>query len=262
MRRHSEEGQPPRYPVARYLDWPHLRWPAGTVEDPPEVPPEGSTAVPGLYVVGDLTGCRCSRSPGTAGRARCRRSWPTRPSEAGFGGRHPGPRDRRRRCRPMAAALEARHHDLRSEVLEASEPFSMVVNFPRENRSTRTRGDGASGRAPVHRAILLQGRARRGAGRDDAGSALSQRLARAERVGRDGDRLMVHVAGGELLRAHRVIVGIGRSATSGSWASRGRRATRSPTAARPQDYCARSPCRGGGDSALEAASPSPAVAPT
>jgi len=31
----------------------------------------------------------------------------------------------------MAAALEARRHGLRFEVLEASEPFSTLVNFPR-----------------------------------------------------------------------------------------------------------------------------------
>jgi len=43
-------------PLARYLRWLHLAWPAGVVEKLPEVRPDGSTAVPGLYVVGDLTG--------------------------------------------------------------------------------------------------------------------------------------------------------------------------------------------------------------
>ena len=42
--------------LARYLRWLHLQWPAGTVEKLPEVRPHGSTNVPGLYVVGDLTG--------------------------------------------------------------------------------------------------------------------------------------------------------------------------------------------------------------
>jgi hypothetical protein len=51
---------PSRNPIARYVDWLHLQWPAGTVEKRPEVRPDGSTAVPGLYVVGDLTGGRCS----------------------------------------------------------------------------------------------------------------------------------------------------------------------------------------------------------
>ena len=43
-------------PIARYLRWLHLQWPAGTVERLPDVREDGSTRVPGLYVVGDLTG--------------------------------------------------------------------------------------------------------------------------------------------------------------------------------------------------------------
>ena len=31
-------------------------WPAGTVEKLPAVNPDGTTNVPGLYIVGDLTG--------------------------------------------------------------------------------------------------------------------------------------------------------------------------------------------------------------
>src|SRR3954453_1853442 len=43
-------------PLARYVRWLHTQWPAGTVEKLPKVNPDGSTNVPGLYVVGDLTG--------------------------------------------------------------------------------------------------------------------------------------------------------------------------------------------------------------
>ena len=43
-------------PLARYARWLHTQWPAGTVEKMPDVRPDGSTSVPGLYVVGDLTG--------------------------------------------------------------------------------------------------------------------------------------------------------------------------------------------------------------
>ena len=42
--------------IARYMNWLHTRWPAGTVEKLPEVNVDGTTAVPGLRVVGDLTG--------------------------------------------------------------------------------------------------------------------------------------------------------------------------------------------------------------
>ena len=42
--------------LRRYFRWLHLRWPAGVVEKLPLVAEDGSTNVPGLYVVGDLTG--------------------------------------------------------------------------------------------------------------------------------------------------------------------------------------------------------------
>src|SRR3954453_2097119 len=42
--------------ISRYARWLHLKWPAGTVEKLPRVHEDGSTNVPALYVVGDLTG--------------------------------------------------------------------------------------------------------------------------------------------------------------------------------------------------------------
>ena len=42
--------------LARYARWLHTRWPAGGVEKLPVVEDDGSTNVPGLYVIGDLTG--------------------------------------------------------------------------------------------------------------------------------------------------------------------------------------------------------------
>src|SRR4029453_18437893 len=42
--------------LARYARWLHTMWPAGTVEKLPEVHPDGTTAIPGVRVVGDLTG--------------------------------------------------------------------------------------------------------------------------------------------------------------------------------------------------------------
>ena len=40
--------------VKRYTRWLHTQWPAGVVEKLPQVEPDGSTNVSGLYVVGDL----------------------------------------------------------------------------------------------------------------------------------------------------------------------------------------------------------------
>ncbi|HEY1586300.1 MAG TPA: hypothetical protein VGH63_11480, partial [Polyangia bacterium] len=42
--------------LGRYVRWLHTGWPAGTVEKLPEVAADGTTSVPGVRVVGDLTG--------------------------------------------------------------------------------------------------------------------------------------------------------------------------------------------------------------
>ncbi len=42
--------------IARYAHWLNTMWPAGTVEKLPEVREDGTTAVPGVRIVGDLTG--------------------------------------------------------------------------------------------------------------------------------------------------------------------------------------------------------------
>lgn len=42
--------------VARYTHWLHTKWPAGDVEKLPVTDEHGRTNVPGLYLVGDLTG--------------------------------------------------------------------------------------------------------------------------------------------------------------------------------------------------------------
>ena len=41
---------------SRYTHWLHTCWPAGTVEKLPECDEHGRTNVPGVRIVGDLTG--------------------------------------------------------------------------------------------------------------------------------------------------------------------------------------------------------------
>jgi NosR/NirI family nitrous oxide reductase transcriptional regulator len=202
-----------RNPVARYLDWLHLRWPAGTVEKLPEVRPDGSTAVPGLYVVGDLTGVPLLKFAADSGARAVRtivadpafRGRPAQESTldlvivgAGVAG--------------MAAALEARRHGLRFEIVEATEPFSTIVNFPSKKpiytypRDMTPAGElQFTERSSVKEGLVEELR------EETLGSGLAPRLVRAERVAREGGRLAVQLTGGEVLHAHRVLVAIGRS---------------------------------------------------
>ncbi|MEE2886447.1 MAG: NAD(P)-binding domain-containing protein [Planctomycetota bacterium] len=124
---------PIRRPFAALAHWLHTRWPAGTVEQLPVVQADGSTNVSGLVVVGDLLGISLLKLSADSG-ARAIQGMLADPQfqkqassadprvcdvlivGAGISG--------------MAAALEADKAGLRYELLEGTEPFSTVRNFP------------------------------------------------------------------------------------------------------------------------------------
>ena len=116
--------------VAAYTHWLHTRWPAGTVEKLPLADGQGRTNVPGLYLVGDLTGVPLLKLSANAGVEAARRVAAELDGEekqddvldlAIVGGGTSG----------FAAAKEAEKLGLRYAVFEASEPFSTIVNFPK-----------------------------------------------------------------------------------------------------------------------------------
>jgi thioredoxin reductase/ferredoxin len=169
--------------------------------------------VPGLYVAGDLTGVPLLKFSSDTG-ARAVRTIVGDPAfnrrvredgvldlvivGAGVSG--------------MAAALEARRHDLRFEVVEASEPFSTLVNFPKgkpiytyPTEMTPAGELQFTERSSVKEGLLDELREK------TLGRGIQPRPGRAEAVARKGGVLEVRLGGGEALRAHRVIVGIGRS---------------------------------------------------
>jgi len=111
--------------LGRYARWLHLANPAGKVERGPVVGPDGSTNLPGVYVVGDLSGVPLLKFACDTGAAAAGRISPGAPEGeldlvilgAGVAG--------------MAAALEAHRKGLRFLVVEASEPFTTIANFPK-----------------------------------------------------------------------------------------------------------------------------------
>lgn len=116
--------------IRRYTHWLHTRWPAGTVERLPEIRADGTTAVPGVRVVGDLTGIPLLKFSSDSG-ARAARAIAAELREgrdgdsatvdvAIVGGGVSG----------IAAAIEARKAGLSFVVFEATEVFSTVANFP------------------------------------------------------------------------------------------------------------------------------------
>ena len=117
--------------ISHYTRWLHTRWPAGSVEKSPVVRADGGTNVPGVYVCGDLAGIPLLKFALDSG-ARAARTVAADPAL-----KQPGPADVPdllifgAGVAGMAAAAEARRLGLSYEVLEASEPFATLVNFPR-----------------------------------------------------------------------------------------------------------------------------------
>jgi len=200
-------------PLGRYVRWLHTQWPAGTVEKMPEVRPDGSTSVPGLYVVGDLTGVPLLKFSSDSGA----RAVQTIVADPAFERRREesGPLDLvivGAGVSGMAAALEAQKQGLRFEILEAAEPFSTLVNFPKGKpiytypTDMTPAGDlQFTERSSVKEGLLEELQ------EETTAAGITPRAARAERVARKGGVLEVSLADGQPLRAHRVIVGIGRS---------------------------------------------------
>src|SRR5438552_16254913 len=120
-------------PIGRYMRWLHTGWPAGTVEKLPEAGEGGQTAVPGVRVVGDLTGVPLLKFSADTGaravQAMVREDdFQKRKGQAGVvdiaivGGGVSG----------IAAAMEAKKQGLTYGVCEASQEFNAIVNFPKQ----------------------------------------------------------------------------------------------------------------------------------
>ncbi|MDQ3119907.1 MAG: NAD(P)/FAD-dependent oxidoreductase, partial [Verrucomicrobiota bacterium] len=193
----------------RYTHWLHTRWPAGTVEKLPVSGESGLTSLPGVHIVGDLTGIPLLKFSSHTGAEAVRailREPEFRKGENDaldlviVGGGVAG----------ISAAIEARKASLNFVVLEATELFSTVVNFPKGKPiytyPTGMKLDGGlQFAADVKEDLLAEMEAQRSA----AGIQITR--ARVERLEEEKGVLIVHLSEGKALRAGRVIIAIGRS---------------------------------------------------
>jgi NosR/NirI family transcriptional regulator, nitrous oxide reductase regulator len=240
----------------RYARWLHTRWPAGTVEPLPESRADGTTALEGVRIVGDLTGIpllKFSSDTGARAAAAVADELAAEPPSdpdvldlAIVGGGVSG----------IAAALEARRRGLAFAVFEASEPFATVANFPAGKPiytypTAMTPAGQMQFRKEVHpkEELLasLEGQ-RRAAG-------IEPTPARIDRIERRDGVLLLHEEGAPPIRARRVIVAIGRSGDFRRLDIQGEDSGKVFNRLfDPKDYAGRRALVvGGGDSALEAA---------
>ncbi len=199
--------------VRRYTHWLHTRWPAGTVEKLPVSDANGLTTVPGVRIVGDLTGIPLLKFSSHTGARAVRAILQEQDFQSGklsdpqvldlaiIGGGVSG----------ISAAIEAKQAGLNFRVFEATQAFSTVVNFPKAKpiytypTEMKLEG-GLQVSADIKEALLEEMERQRVA----AGIELMP--ARIERIERKGGLLLLHHGDSKTVtRARRVIVAIGRS---------------------------------------------------
>ncbi|HEY2802024.1 MAG TPA: NAD(P)-binding domain-containing protein [Chthoniobacterales bacterium] len=215
-------------PIERYTHWLHTRWPAGVVEKFPESGALGVTNIPGVRIVGDLTGIPLLKFSSKTGAEAVRAILAEPDFRKGEGDR-PGRSPLRAEAggakedaldlaiigggvSGVSAAIEAKRAGLNFKIFEATEPFSTVANFPKAKPiytyPTHLKLEGglqftADVKEPLLEELYAQAKA---AGIDFTAA----RIARIESRGRAGE-ILLHQAGGNVARARRVIVAIGRS---------------------------------------------------
>lgn len=195
--------------LRRYARWLHTGWPAGTVERLPEVHDDGTTSVPGVRVVGDLTGVPLLKLAADSG---------ARAAQAIARELGPGPRDGDlvdvaivgAGVAGVAAALEAKRLGLTFALFEAARPFSTIANFPRAKPiyaypTDMTPAGALQVQATVKEALVEELEAQRRA------AGVEPVRARIDRIERLRGELLVRHEGGDVTRARRVVVAIGRS---------------------------------------------------
>ena len=120
--------------IARYTNWLHTRWPAGGVEKAPHVNDDGSTALKGVRVVGDLTGVPLLKFSADTG-AKAVAAILTEPDFKAGAGTDAGIYDLiiiGAGVSGLSAAIEAKKSGLNFVIYEADESFSTIHNFPRK----------------------------------------------------------------------------------------------------------------------------------
>src|SRR6476469_8961642 len=197
--------------LSRYTKWLHAQWPAGTVEKLPVSSPDGVTTLPGVRIVGDLTGIPLLKFSSHTGAEAVReilkeQGGRRKTKEVGLdlaiiGAGVAG----------ISAAIEAKKAGLNFAVFEATELFSTVVNFPKAKpiytypTEMKLEG-GLQFSTDVKEALVEEMEAQRKA------AGIEVTPARVERVeSRGRGQVVLHVSDGTTVAARNAVVAIGRS---------------------------------------------------
>lgn len=247
--------------ISRYFNWLHGQWPAGKVEKLPVVGEAGETNIPGVRVVGDLSGIPLLKFSSETGS----RAVHALLQEADFDGQRSfkpsGTRDLAiigGGVSGVSAAIEAKKAGLDFALFEASELFSTVANFPKgkpiytyPTELTPSGGIQYAERSVVKEGLLEEMR------EQVEEHDLEAIPARIERIERSSGLFLLHHGDREktVTRALRVVVAIGRSGNFRKLGVPGEDLEKvSNRLHDPKDFCGKKVLVvGGGDTAMETA---------
>jgi len=196
--------------ILDYTNWLHGAWPSGKVEKAPKVNDDGTTRVPGLRVVGDLTGVpllKFSADTGARAVSSILREDGFEKGKPGLdfdlvivGGGVSG----------LSAAIQAKQSGLNFVLYEASEPLSTIRNFPRGKPiytypTDMTPAGELRFASKVKEDLLVELEEQR------ARHGIDSVQATVEKVTQSARGLKVHLGGDKSTLAQRVIVAIGRT---------------------------------------------------
>lgn len=199
-------------PIKSYYTWLHGKWPAGGVEQGPDVKEDGTTELKGVRIVGDLTGVpllKFSADTGAKavlgileesdfkpGAGTDRDVYDLAIIGAGVSG--------------LSAAIEAKKAGLNFVIYEADEPFSTIHNFPRKKPiytypTEMQQAGELTFKSDVKEGLLQELKAQQDA------HGIETTEAKATNITREGGLLTVNFTKGKPAKAQRVIVAIGRT---------------------------------------------------
>ncbi len=243
--------------IKNYYNWLHGQWSDRAVEKQPMVNADGTTNIEGVYVVGDLTGIpllkfsvdtgvKAIRSIVDNAKFTARTQKATVHDVIIIGGGVSG----------YAAAIEAKKQNLNFKLLEVNKPLATIENFPNKKpiytypTTMLPEGELQFSAKVTHKESLL---AELKEQIDEQGIVAD--IANASHVERKSNLLHVHINDGEVLKAHRVVIAIGRSGNYRKLNVKGEELTKvNNRFIEPKVYSKQELLIvGGGDSAIEAA---------
>lgn len=193
----------------KYYHWLHGKWPAGGVEKAPQVHDDGTCNVPGVRIVGDLTGVPLLKFSADTGARAVREILDESDFEPGGDGETVDLAIIGSGVSGMSAAIEAKKAGLDFKLLESAEAFSTIHNFPRKKpiytypTDMEPAGD-MHFRSDVKEDLLEELEQQRG----EHGIEVTR--AAVDHISRSGGLLHLHTKDG-VIKARRVIVAIGRT---------------------------------------------------